>query len=82
MLNGAGSARRKGRLDLRLRGVRHDPGFPDQFKSHILPDKIHILNVAFLVPEMRREYGGCAANIAYGLTLLGDRGAAHGNRGP
>ena len=47
--------------------------FPDQFKSHILPDKIHILNVAFLVPEMRREYGGCAANIAYGLTLLGDR---------
>jgi adenosine kinase len=47
--------------------------FPDQFKSHILPDKIHILNVSFLVPEMRREYGGCAANIAYGLTLLGDR---------
>jgi adenosine kinase len=46
--------------------------FPDQFKTHILPDKIHILNVAFLVPEMRREYGGCAANIAYGLTLLGD----------
>jgi adenosine kinase len=46
--------------------------FPDQFKSHILPDKIHILNVAFLVPEMRREYGGCAANIAYGVTLLGD----------
>ena len=47
--------------------------FPDQFKSHILPDKIHMLNVSFLVPEMRREYGGCAANIAYGLTLLGDR---------
>jgi adenosine kinase len=46
--------------------------FPDQFKAHILPDKLHILNVAFLVPEMRREYGGCAANIAYGLTLLGD----------
>ena len=46
--------------------------FPDQFKTHILPDKIHILNVAFLVPEMRREYGGCAANIAYGMTLLGD----------
>lgn len=46
--------------------------FPDQFKTHILPDKIHILNVAFLVPEMRREYGGCAANIAYGVTLLGD----------
>jgi adenosine kinase len=46
--------------------------FPDQFKSHILPDKLHILNVGFLVPEMRREYGGCAANIAHGLKLLGD----------
>ena len=50
--------------------------FPDRFKAHILPDKIHILNVAFLVPEMRREFGGCAANIAYGLKLLGDRGIA------
>jgi adenosine kinase len=48
--------------------------FQDRFKSHILPDKIHILNVAFLVPEMRREFGGCAANIAYSLKLLGDRG--------
>jgi adenosine kinase len=48
--------------------------FPDRFKAHILPDKIHILNVSFLVPEMRREFGGCAANIAYGLRLLGDRG--------
>src|SRR5882672_4119974 len=48
--------------------------FPDRFKSHILPDKIHILNVSFLVPDMRREYGGCAANIAYGLNLLGDVG--------
>jgi adenosine kinase len=48
--------------------------FPDRFKSHILPDKIHVLNVSFLVPEMRREFGGCAANIAYGLNLLGDRG--------
>ena len=48
--------------------------FPDRFKTHILPDKLHILNVAFLVPEMRREFGGCAANIAYGLSLLGDRG--------
>ncbi|HEV7611192.1 MAG TPA: carbohydrate kinase family protein [Steroidobacteraceae bacterium] len=48
--------------------------FPDRFKSHILPDKIHILNVSFLVPEMRREFGGCAANIAYNLKLLGDRG--------
>jgi adenosine kinase len=48
--------------------------FPDRFKSHILPDKIHMLNVSFLVPEMRREFGGCAANIAYSLKLLGDRG--------
>ena len=45
--------------------------FPDQFKKHILPEKIHILNVAFLVPEMRREFGGCAGNIAYNLKLLG-----------
>ena len=48
--------------------------FPDRFRAHILPDKIHILNVSFLVPDMRREFGGCAANIAYGLRLLGDRG--------
>ena len=45
--------------------------FQDRFKHHILPDKIHILNVAFLVPEMRREFGGCAGNIAYNLKLLG-----------
>jgi adenosine kinase len=46
--------------------------FGDRFKNHILPDKIHMLNVSFLVPEMRREFGGCAGNIAYGLKLLGD----------
>jgi adenosine kinase len=46
--------------------------FQDRFKAHLLPDKLHILNVSFLVPEMRREFGGCAANIAYGLKLLGD----------
>jgi adenosine kinase len=45
--------------------------FKDQFKKHILPEQLHILNVAFLVPEMRREYGGCAGNIAYNLQLLG-----------
>ena len=45
--------------------------FADRFKNHILPEQIHILNVAFLVPEMRREYGGCAGNIAYNLMLLG-----------
>jgi adenosine kinase len=46
--------------------------FEDSFKNHILPDKIHILNVAFLVPQLRREFGGCAANIAYNLRLLGE----------
>ncbi|HEX19902.1 MAG TPA: carbohydrate kinase family protein [Acidiferrobacteraceae bacterium] len=46
--------------------------FHDQFKNHILPDKVHILNVSFLVPEMRREFGGCAGNIAYNLKLLGE----------
>jgi adenosine kinase len=44
--------------------------FQDHFKHHILPDKIHMLNVSFLVPEMRREFGGCAGNIAYNLKLL------------
>ncbi len=46
--------------------------FGDRFKNHILPDQIHILNVAFLVPEIRREFGGCAGNIAYTMKLLGD----------
>jgi adenosine kinase len=45
--------------------------FQDKFKNHILPDQIHILNVCFFVPEMRREFGGCAGNIAYNLKLLG-----------
>ncbi|WP_292976478.1 carbohydrate kinase family protein [Nitrosomonas sp.] len=48
--------------------------FEDRFKRHILPDKIHVLNVAFLVPEMRREFGGCAANIAYNLQMLDGKG--------
>jgi adenosine kinase len=46
--------------------------FHDRFKAHILPDKLHMLNVAFLVPTMRREFGGCAGNIAYSAKLLGD----------
>ena len=45
--------------------------FRDRFINHILPDKLHILNVAFLVPELRREFGGCAGNIAYSLKMLG-----------
>jgi adenosine kinase len=48
--------------------------FQDRFKNHILPDKIHMLNVSFLVPQLRREFGGCAGNIAYNLKLLGDVG--------
>ena len=46
--------------------------FHDKFKNHILPEKVHILNVSFLVPVIRREYGGCAGNIAYNLKLLGE----------
>ena len=46
--------------------------FGDRFAKHILPDKIHMLNVSFLVPQLRREFGGCAGNIAYNLGLLGD----------
>ena len=45
--------------------------FRDKFKNHILPDKIHLLNVSFLVPELRREFGGCAGNIAYNLRMIG-----------
>ena len=45
--------------------------FGDRFRNHILPDKVHMLNVSFLVPTMRREFGGCAGNIAYNLKLLG-----------
>ena len=45
--------------------------FHDRFKEHILPEQIHTLSVSFLVPEMRREFGGCAGNIAYTLKLLG-----------
>jgi adenosine kinase len=48
--------------------------FADRFANHILPDKIHMLSVSFLVPQLRREFGGCAGNIAYNLRLLGDEG--------
>lgn len=47
--------------------------FPGYFKDHILPDKLHMLNVSFLVDSMRRQRGGCASNIAYNLSLLGER---------
>lgn len=55
--------------------------FQDQFKNHILPDQVHILNVSFLVPQMRREFGGCAGNIAYNLNLLGGDGRPMGTVG-
>ena len=45
--------------------------FKDRFKNHILPDKVHMLSVAFLVPELRKEFGGCAGNIAFNLQMLG-----------
>ncbi len=49
--------------------------FEGQFKNEILPDQVHILNVSFLVPALRREFGGCAGNVAYNLKLLGGKGA-------
>ncbi len=49
--------------------------FEGRFRDHILPEQIHILNVSFLVPQLRREFGGCAGNIAYNMRLLGDVGA-------
>ncbi len=55
--------------------------FQDQFKNHILPDQVHILNVSFLVPELRRNFGGCAGNIAFNLRLLGGEGMPMGTVG-
>jgi adenosine kinase len=46
--------------------------FPDRFRNHLLADQLHILNVCFLTPEMRREFGGTAGNIGYNLKLLGE----------
>ena len=48
--------------------------FDGRFREHILADRLHMLNVSFLVPEMRRNFGGCAGNIAYNLKLLGGDG--------
>lgn len=55
--------------------------FPGHFKNEIIPDKVHMLNVAFTVPEMRKEFGGCAGNIAYNLALLGGHGLPMGTVG-
>jgi adenosine kinase len=55
--------------------------YPGQFKNDILPDKVHMLNVSFLVPQMRKEFGGCAGNIAYNLALLGGKPLPMGTAG-
>jgi adenosine kinase len=52
--------------------------YPGRFRDHILPEQIHLLNVSFMVPTLRRYFGGCAGNIAYNLTLLGSDGHAMG----
>jgi adenosine kinase len=48
--------------------------FEGRFRDHILPDRLHVLNVSFLTPMMRRNFGGCAGNIAYNLKMLGGDG--------
>jgi adenosine kinase len=55
--------------------------FHDHFKNHILPEQVHILNVSFLVPDLRREFGGCAGNIAYNLKMLEGDGKPVGTVG-
>ena len=45
--------------------------FEGKFSQQILPEQLHILNVSFLVPALRRDFGGCAGNIAYAMKLLG-----------
>ncbi len=52
--------------------------YPGRFRDQILPDKIHLLNVSFMVPTLRRYFGGCAGNIAYNLKLLESDGHAMG----
>jgi len=55
--------------------------FNDRFQNHILPDQVHTLNVSFLVPEMRRDFGGCAGNVCWNLKLLGGDGQGMGTVG-
>jgi adenosine kinase len=47
--------------------------FPGYFAEHILPEKIHVLNVAFMVNGIKEKFGGTAGNIAYALSLMGER---------
>jgi adenosine kinase len=51
----------------------HIMNFPGRFKEHILPDKVHMLSVSFLVDNLKKQRGGCAPNIAYSLALLGEK---------
>lgn len=55
--------------------------YRDRFGNHILPDKVHILNVCFVVPELRREFGGCGGNVAYNLRMLEGEGLLLGTVG-
>jgi adenosine kinase len=52
--------------------IDHIMVFEDRFKNHILPDKVHMLNVAFSVPSLKKQWGGTGANIAYNLCVLGE----------
>src|SRR6478609_7066724 len=45
--------------------------FPGDFRDHIMPDKVHVLSISFLVPKMKKQRGGTAGNMAYSLALLG-----------
>jgi adenosine kinase len=56
--------------------------FPGRFVEHLVPDKLHRLSVSFLVDEMRRVEGGCAANISHGLAVLGERPLLFATAGP
>ncbi len=55
--------------------------FDGHFKDHILPEQVHVLNVSFLAPRLKREFGGCAANIGYNLVGLGGQGTLLGTIG-
>ncbi len=60
----------------------HIMNFPGRFSDHIMPEKLHVLNVSFLVPEMHKSFGGTAGNIAYSLALLGIKATLFGVSGP
>ena len=55
--------------------------FNGKFSDSILPEEISNLNVSFLLPNLKREFGGCAANIAYNLKLLNDNHTIYGSVG-